>query len=51
MEWLLANWVGIGIALGALDILIGALPDKISKYPGGILSVAHKLYEYGKEQR
>ena len=51
MEWLLANYIGIGIVLGAIDIIVGALPDKVARYPGGLLSVAHKLYAYGKEQK
>jgi hypothetical protein len=48
MKWVVANWDLIGMALGALDIIIGGLPDKIAKYPGAILTVAHKLYSYGK---
>ena len=40
----------IGTVLGALDIILGALPDKIVKYPGAALSVAHKLHQYGKEE-
>jgi len=40
-----------GIILGALDIMLGALPDKIIKWPGFVLSIAHKLHQYGKEQK
>ena len=39
-----------GIILGALDIMLGALPDKFVKWPGLVLSIGHRLYEYGKEQ-
>ena len=41
----------IGFVLGALDIVLGALPDKWIKWPGIILSVSHKLHQYGKEQK
>ena len=40
----------IGIVLGALDIILGALPDKYVKWPGATLTVAHKLHQYGKEE-
>lgn len=48
MEWLLANYVTIGVVLGACDIVLGALPDKVVRYPGVVLKVAHELYAYGK---
>ena len=38
-----------GIILGALDIMLGALPDKFVKWPGIILSIGHQLHQYGKE--
>jgi len=41
----------VGVVLGALDIVLGALPDKYVKWPGVILSVGHKLHQYGKEQK
>ena len=41
----------IGIALGALDIILGSLPDKYVRYPGIFLSMCHKLHQYGKEQK
>ena len=51
VEWFLALGLidQLGIVLGALDITLGALPDKIIKWPGLILSVGHKLHQYGKE--
>ena len=53
MDWFtgLELFEQIGIALGALDIILGALPDKYVKYPGAILSVGNKLHQYGKEQK
>ena len=53
MEWFigLELFEQIGVALGALDIILGALPDKYVKYPGAILSVSHKLHQFGKEQK
>jgi len=51
MEWLVANWVTIGLGIGAADIIVGALPDKYAKYPGAILKVAHKLYTFGKTKK
>jgi len=51
MEWAFRHWIEIGTALGALDIIIGALPDKIAKYPGMILTVMHELYAYGKVKK
>ena len=49
INWFIDHLVEIGIILGALDIIVGALPDSIAKYPGAILAVGHKLYGYGKE--
>ena len=49
MDYILDHLVEIGQILGALDIILGALPDKFVKYPGAILSVAHKLHQYGKD--
>jgi len=54
MEWFLALALleKIGVILGALDIVLGSLPDKYTAgYPGLILSVAHKLHQYGKTVR
>jgi hypothetical protein len=51
MEWIMNNWDLIGIGLGTLDIIIGSLPDKIAKYPGAILTIAHKLFMYGKTHK
>ncbi|GAG12830.1 unnamed protein product [marine sediment metagenome] len=51
MDWIFDNLYNIGIILGALDIVFGALPDKIIKWPGIILSIGHQLHQYGKEQR
>jgi len=48
MEWALNHWIEIGQALALLDIIVGALPDKVAKYPGMILTVMHKLYMFGK---
>ena len=48
MDWIIANWVVIGMGLGAADIILGGLPDKITRYPGAILKICHNLYEYGK---
>lgn len=48
MEWIIANWVAIGLGLGAADIILGGLPDKVTRYPGGLLKIAHELYTYGK---
>jgi len=48
MEWALNHWIEIGQALALLDVIVGALPDKIAKYPGMILTIAHKLYAFGK---
>ena len=40
------------IVLGAFDIILGALPDKYSKgYPGMVLAVADKLFQFGKESK
>ena len=50
MDWIFSHWAEIGQAIGMLDIICGSLPDKIAKYPGMILTVAHKLYAYGKMQ-
>ena len=53
MEWFtgLEIMEQVGIVLGALDIILGALPDKFIKWPGIALSVAHKLHQYGKDQK
>ena len=48
MEWLIANYVTIGLVLGAADIILGGLPDKVTRYPGCVLKIAHELYAYGK---
>jgi len=52
MEWFLALALleKIGVVLGALDIILGSAPDKFTAgYPGILLSVAHKLHQYGKD--
>jgi len=49
INWFIDHLIEIGIILGAMDIIVGALPDKIAKYPGAILAVGHQLYGYGKE--
>jgi len=49
MTWLMEHWELIGWTLGALDIVLGALPDRIVKWPGILLAVSHRLYAYGKE--
>jgi|GEM_PF-5953944 len=49
MEWFLDNYAMIGFVLGGIDIILGALPDKVVKWPGATLAVAHKLYAYGKD--
>jgi len=51
MEWVIANWENIGLGLMALDIIVGALPDKYCKYPSAILKVAHELYVFGKIEK
>jgi len=51
MEWIFENLDKIGMILGALDIVLGSLPDKIIKWPGISLGVAHKLHQYGKTQK
>jgi len=51
MEWALTHWIEIGQALALLDVIVGALPDKIAKYPGMILTIAHKLYSFGKVKK
>lgn len=48
MEWLVANYVTIGLVLGAADIILGGLPDSVTRYPGAILKIAHELFAYGK---
>jgi len=52
MEWFLALALieQIGVVLGALDIVLGSAPDKFTAgYPGVLLSLAHKLHQYGKD--
>jgi len=49
MQWFLENYAIIGFGLGAADIILGALPDSVVRYPGAILALAHKLYAYGKD--
>lgn len=49
MKWLAENYVTIGLTLGAIDIVLGGLPDSVTKYPGALLKIAHKLFAYGKE--
>ena len=53
MEWFMSLdlLTQIGVVLGALDIMLGALPDKYIKWPGIALSMGHKLHQYGKEQK
>jgi hypothetical protein len=53
IEWFMSLelWQMLGITLGALDIILGAIPDKYVKYPGALLSVAHQLHQYGKDVR
>ncbi len=53
MDWFtgLELFEQIGVVLGALDIILGAVPDKWTKYPGLTLSVFHKLHQYGKEEK
>jgi len=51
MEWFLALTLleQIGTVLGALDIILGSAPDRFTAgYPGILLSIAHKLHQYGK---
>ena len=51
MEWFLALALleQVGVVLGGLDIILGSAPDKYTAgYPGVLLSVAHKLHQYGK---
>ena len=53
IQWFLSLelWAQIGVILGALDIILGALPDSVIKWPGAILAVAHRLHQYGKDAR
>ncbi len=50
MDWFIENLDKIGILLGGVDIVLGSLPDKIIRWPGIMLSIGHKLHQYGKEQ-
>jgi hypothetical protein len=49
MEKYYAIMAAAGILLPAADIIVGWLPDKYAKYPGVILTLAHKMYSFGKE--
>jgi len=51
MDWIFENLDKIGMILGALDIVFGGLPDKLCRWPGLILTIGHRLHEYGKDQR
>ena len=51
MEWFFEWLPQMGIILGALDIILGGLPDKFVRWPGIILTIGHRLYQYGKEQK
>jgi len=51
MDWIFENLDKIGMILGALDIILGSLPDKVIRWPGIMLSIGHNLYKYGKEQK
>ena len=54
MEWFygLETLAQIGLVLGALDIILGSMPDKYSLgWPGALLEVFHKLHQYGKDQK
>lgn len=52
MEFIAENYEWL-IPAGAilLDHVLGALPDKYSKYPGVFLSIANTLYNYGKRNK
>ena len=54
MEWFISNWEMITAVITAImgiitDIVLGTLPDKVTKYPGALLSLGHKMYMHGKE--
>lgn len=51
MDWIFDNLETIGMILGALDIILGALPDKVIRWPGIVLSIGHQLHQYGKDQK
>jgi len=51
MGWFFENLDKIGMVLGAIDIVLGSLPDKIIRWPGIMLSIGHQLHQYGKEQK
>ena len=53
MEWflILPLFEKIPIILGAVDLILGSLPDKYCRWPGVILMVCNKLYEYGKLEK
>ena len=53
IDWFLTleMWQQIGVILGALDIILGTIPDRYVKYPGIILEMFHQLHQYGKDVR
>jgi len=50
MDWLFENLDKVGVIIVAMDTMFGALPDRITRWPGILIGVCHKLYQYGKEQ-
>ena len=51
MEQIFESLDVILTAMGVTDIILGSLPDKICRWPGVILSIAHQLHQYGKGQK
>ena len=52
IEWITANPELALLIIGAVaDTLAGALPDKWARWPGLLLTIANRMYQYGKEEK